>query len=126
MLILYIVNHIQLTMTYVNQKETKQSKTIGTKLTPREYEEISGLVDAGIYLSASDFVRESIRDKLKSIRVIKIRDVDYETAKKEVLGYYRSYDEAYISEVSADLELDLELVNQITEELEHEGRLKGI
>lgn len=70
-------------MTYVNQKETKQSKTIGTKLTPREYREISGLIDAGIYLSASDFVREAIRDKLKSIRVIKIRDVDYETAKKK-------------------------------------------
>lgn len=122
MLILYIVNHMQPTMTYLNQKETKQSKTVGTKLTPREYEEISGLVDAGIYLSASDFVRESIRDKLKNIRVIKIRSIDYETAKKEVLGYYRSYDEAYISEVSADLEL----VNQITEELRKEGRLKGI
>lgn len=121
-----MVNHIQQSMTYVNQKNRKQSKTIGTKLTPREYEEISDLVDAGIYLSASDFVRESIRDKLKSIRIIKIRDIDYETAKKEVLGYYRSYDEAYISDVSADLELDLELVNQITEELEYEGRLKGI
>ncbi len=113
-------------MTYVDQKQMKQSKTVGTKLTPREYEEISSLINAGMFLSASDFVREAIRDKLKAVKIIKIRDVDYESAKKEVLGYYRSYDEAYISEVSEDLELDLELVCQITEELEKEGRLKGI
>ena len=46
--------------------------------------------------------------------------------KKEVLGYYRSYEEAYISEVAEDLEMDLELVFQITDELEKEGRLKGV
>ncbi|MBM4242098.1 MAG: hypothetical protein FJ150_10655 [Euryarchaeota archaeon] len=113
-------------MTYPDHKEIKQSKTVGTKLTQREYEEISNLIEAGIFLSASDFVREAIRDKLKATKIIKIRDIDYETAKKEVLGYYRSYDEAYISEVSKDLQLDLELVCQITEELEKEGRLKGI
>jgi len=113
-------------MSRAEREQVKQSKTVGTKLAPREYEEISSLIDAGIFLSASDFVREAIRYKLKSVKVIKIRDIDYESAKKEVLGYYRSYDEAYLSEVSEDLELDLELVIQITEELEREGRLKGI
>ena len=111
-------------MTYATK--TKQTKTVGTKLTKREYEEISDLIDAGIYLSSSDFIREAIRDKLRATKVIKLRDIDYETAKKEVLGYYRSYNEAFISEVSENLELDLELVSQITEELEKEGRLKGI
>ena len=110
----------------VRHEEIKRAKTVGTKLTPREYEEISNLIEAGIYLSVSDFIRESVRDKLMATKVIKLRDVEYETAKKEVLGYYRSYDEAYISEVAEDLELDLELVIRITEELEKEGRLKGI
>lgn len=117
-------------MAYVNKKvktnKIKSSKTVGTKLTEMEYKEISNLVDAGIFLSASDFVREAIRDKLKATKIIKVRDIDYDVAKKEVLGYYRSYDEAYISEVSEDLELDIELVIQITEELEREGRLKGV
>lgn len=112
-------------MTYVS-KQVKPSKAVGTKLTQNEHKEISNLIDAGIFLSTSDFVREAIRDKLKAIKVIKLRDIDYETAKKEVLGYYRNYDEAYISEVSEDLELDLEVVIQITEELEKEGRLKGV
>ena len=111
-------------MTYATK--TKQTKTVGTKLTKMEYKEISDLIDAGIYLNSSDFIREAIRDKLKATKVIKLRDVDYETAKKEVLGYYRSYNEAFISEVSENLELDLELVSHITDELEKEGRLKGI
>jgi Arc/MetJ-type ribon-helix-helix transcriptional regulator len=113
-------------MSIVNHKEIKQAKTVGTKLTPREYEEVANLINNGLYLSFSDFLRESIRDKLKATKVIKLRNINYENAKKEILGYYRNYDEAYLSEVSENLELDLELVIQITEELEQEGRLKGV
>ena len=113
-------------MTFVDNKEIKQAKTVGTKLTPREYEEVANLINNGLYLSISDFLRESIRDKLKATKVIKLRNINYENAKKEILGYYRNYDEAYLSEVSENLELDLELVIQITEELEQEGRLKGV
>jgi Arc/MetJ-type ribon-helix-helix transcriptional regulator len=112
-------------MAFVKQ-DAKHAKTVGTKLTRREYEEISNMIEAGVFLSVSDFIRESVRDKLKATKVIKIREIEYEDAKKEILGYYRSYDEAYISKVAEDLELDLELVLQITEELEKEGRLKGI
>jgi len=113
-------------MAIVNHKEIKQAKTVGTKLTPREYEEVVNLIDNGLYLSVSDFLRESVRDKLKATKVIKLRDINYDDVKKEILGYYRNYDEAYLSEVSENLELDLELVIQITEELEQEGRLKGV
>jgi len=122
-----MVNHIYLDMTFASHKELKPtSKTVGTKLTSREYEEVANLIDNGLFLSVSDFIRESIRDKLKATKVIRLRDINYDSAKKEVLGYYRSYDEAYLSEVSENLELDLELVIQITEELEKEGRLKGV
>jgi len=43
---------------------------VGTKLTPREYEEISNMIEAGIFLSMSDFIRESVRDKIKATKVI--------------------------------------------------------
>jgi hypothetical protein len=110
-------------MTSVSTIEEKKPKTVGTKLTPHENEEIQNLIDAGIYLSFSDFIREAIRDKLKAIKVIKIREVDYDTAKKEILGYYKNYSEAYDYEVADDLELDYKFVCQILEELEKEGRL---
>ena len=52
-----------------------------------------------------------------------MRDVGYEEAKNEVLGYYRSYKEAYPHEVAENLELDYDLVWEITEELKEEKRL---
>lgn len=102
------------------------SKNIGIKVTPLEYKQITELVDAGVYLNISDFIRDAIRDKLESLKVIKIRDVDYETAKKEVIGYFKRYKEAYPHEVANDLELDLDLVVKITKELIDEGKMEVI
>lgn len=114
-----------MTTTTIKEKDP-QPKAVGTKITPRENEEIENLIKAGIYLSFSDFIREAVRDKLKAIKVIKIRDLDYDKAKQEVLGYYKKYSEAYDFEVADDLELDYELVCKITDELEAEGRLSVI
>jgi Arc/MetJ-type ribon-helix-helix transcriptional regulator len=107
-------------------KEKSISKSIATKLPQIELEEINRLVDAGVFLSGSDFVREAIRDKLRSIKIIKIRDLDYDTAKKEVLGYYREYNKAFMSDVADDLELDLELVVNINDKKKKEGRIKPV
>ena len=75
-------------------------------------------------MHTSDFVRDAIRDKLAAIKTIKYRDVDYETAKKEVMGYFRERGEAYPSEIEEDLELDYRLICQIVDELKREGRLE--
>ena len=60
---------------------------------------------------------------IAAIKAIRYRDLDYDTAKK-VMGYFQERGEAYPSEVEEDLELDYELVCQITEELKREGRLE--
>lgn len=78
-------------------------------------EEIQKLIDAGIYLSFSDFLRSAIRDKLEEIEGIKVKDVDRREAKKEILGYYKRYKEAYPSDVANYLELDYDLVFDLTE-----------
>jgi hypothetical protein len=56
---------------------------------------------------------------------IEYRDVDYETAKKEVAGYFRMKGEAYASDASQDLELDYELVCKIMDDLEKEGQMEA-
>jgi Arc/MetJ-type ribon-helix-helix transcriptional regulator len=99
---------------------------IGSKITRSELAQIQDLIDAGVYLNASDFVRDAIRDKLAAIKVIKCRDVDYETAKKEITGYFQRNHEAYPDEISQDRELDFDLVRQITSELKKEGRLEAV
>jgi len=106
------------------QKQVLRSKTVGTKLSPLEYEKIEEVVKAGAFLGVSDFVREAVRDKLEELEVVKVKDVDYKTAKKEVLGYFKKYREAYSDEAANDLGLDLELVVNITRELRKEKRLE--
>lgn len=101
-----------------------EGHVIGSKVSAVELEQIKKLVDSGVYLNTSDFVRDAIRDKLAAIKTIKYRDVDYETAKKEVMGYFQERGEAYPSEIEEDLELDYSLIRQIVDELKREGRLK--
>jgi len=100
------------------------SISIGAKIASAEARQIRELIEAGVYLNESDFVRDAIRHRLSEIRVIKCRDVDYETAKKEILGYYKSRGEAYPDEVAGDLELDFDIVMKATDELRKEGRLE--
>ena len=97
---------------------------MGSKVSSVVLEQIKQLVAAGVYLNTSNFVRDAIRDKLSAIKTIKYLDLDYDTAKKEVMGYFLERGEAYPSEVEEDLELDYELVCQIVEELKREGRLE--
>jgi hypothetical protein len=48
--------------------------------------------------------------RLLQIKVIKCRDIDYETAKKAILGYFKRKGEAWPDEAATDLELDYDLV----------------
>ena len=57
------------------------------------------------------------------LEIIKLRDVDYKTAKKELLGYYEKFSEAFPDEAANDLGLDLETVHKIVGELIKEKRL---
>jgi Arc/MetJ-type ribon-helix-helix transcriptional regulator len=100
-----------------------EGRVIGSKVSAVELEEIKKLVASGAYLNTSDFLRDAIRDKLAAIKTIKYRDVDYETAKKEVMGYFQDRGEAYPSDIEEDLELDYDLIRQIIDELKREGRL---
>ncbi|MCJ7443791.1 MAG: ribbon-helix-helix domain-containing protein [Methanotrichaceae archaeon] len=108
-----------------SNKEPVQSTSvsIGAKIAPAEARQIRELIEAGVYLNESDFVRDAIRHRLSEIKVVRCRDVDYETAKKEILGYYKSREEAYPDEVAGDLVLDFDRVMKATEELRNEGRL---
>lgn len=61
-----------------------------------------------------------------AIKVIERRDVDYETAKKEVAEYFQMKGEAYASDASTDLQLDYELVCKIMDDLELKGKMKPV
>jgi len=72
------------------------------------------------------FILDAVREKLAAIKVIEYRDVDYETAKVEVAGYFQMKGEAYASDASTDLQLDYELVCKIMDDLEKDGKMEPV
>jgi Arc/MetJ-type ribon-helix-helix transcriptional regulator len=118
-----MVHHSKHMSVMNNEASPSASVSIGAKMAPVEARQIRELIDVGVYINESDFVRDAIRRRLSEIKVIKCRDVDCETAKKEILGYYKSRGESYPDEAALDLELDFDLVMKATMELRKEGRL---
>ncbi|MCR4369437.1 MAG: ribbon-helix-helix domain-containing protein [archaeon] len=107
-------------------KQDFKAKSVGVKLAPIEYRKIRRMVKEGAFLNVSDFIREAIREKLEGTEVIYLRDVDYETAKKEILEYYQHHKEAYYDEIANDLRLDLEMTVKIVNELVREKKVEVV
>lgn len=109
----------------IETTEQNKNKSVATKLTQIEQDEINRLVEAGFFLNNSDFIRQAIRDKIQEYKIINIRDIPRDQAKQEIQEYFKKHATAYVSEVAEDLELDLELVFDITDELEKENKVEA-
>ncbi|HIG97778.1 MAG TPA: hypothetical protein HA230_05555 [Candidatus Aenigmarchaeota archaeon] len=106
------------------QKQKEISELVSARLSPKELEEIEKLVEEGFYMNTADFVRMSVREKLESIKVISVRDVSKEKAKKEVIEYLRNNKRTYPSDIADALQLDFDIILDIIKELAKEGRIK--
>ena len=63
------------------------TQMLGVRLAGREEEEIKKLVEAGLYVSVSEFIRDSVRKNLASLKAIQIRNVSKSVARKEIINY---------------------------------------
>ncbi len=106
------------------QKQKEISELVSARLSPKDLEGIEKLVEEGFYMNTADFVRTSVREKLESIKVINVRDVSMEKAKKEVIEYLRNNKKSYPSDIADALQLDFDIVLDIIKELAKEGRIK--
>ena len=106
------------------QKQKEISELVSARLSPKELEEREKLVEEGCYMNTADFVRMSVREKLESIKVISVRDVSKEKAKKEVIEYLRNNKRTYPSDIADALQLDFDIILDIIKELAKEGRIK--
>ncbi len=98
-----------------------KSKSVGTKIPLMEYNMINNLIKKGLYLNSSDFVRESIRDKLKVVNEIDLRDIPRKQKKEEIIEYCEKNKTVLLSDIANDLSLDIFEVNEILDELIEEG-----
>lgn len=102
------------------------SPLISTRLSQKELERVQSLVDSGLYMNMSDFVREAVREKLESIKIIEMREIDLKIARKDILNYLEKNKgvEIYPDEIMEDLGIDIEVVFKVLEELRKEGRIE--
>ena len=113
-------------MTEINKNNKDIGKTIATKVPINIHNQLLDLIHNGAYLSISDFLREAIREQLKTYKVANLREISYLDAKREVISYFIKYNDCYLDEIAIDLELDFELVFNIVNELILEGRVVEI
>lgn len=113
-------------MTEISKNNKEIGKTIATKVPINIHNQLINLIENGDYLSISDFLREAIREQLKTYKVANFREINYFEAKKEVISYFIKYNDCFMDEIAIDLELDFELVLNILNDLVLEGRIVKI
>ena len=113
-------------MSEISKNNKEIGKTIATKVPINIHNQLINLIENGDYLSISDFLREAIREQLKTYKVANFREVNYFDAKKEILSYFIKYDDCFLDEIAIDLELDFELVYNILNDLIQEGKIVKI
>ena len=113
-------------MSEISKNNKEIGKTIATKVPINIHNQLMNLIENGDYLSISDFLREAIREQLKTYKVANFREINYFDAKKEVVSYFIKYEDCFLDEIAIDLELDFELVLNIIYDLIQEGRIAKI
>lgn len=113
-------------MMETNKNNKDIGKTIATKVPINIHNQLINLIENGDYLSISDFLREAIREQLKTYKVANFREINYFDAKKQVLSYFIKYNDCFLDEIAIDLELDFDLAYNIINDLVQEGRIVKI
>jgi len=108
------------------QKVTR-GKVVPVRVSEEELKKIDGLLFKAGSRSRSEFVRDAVRyylDNVAETRVIELRDLSKDQAKKEILEYLLKRKEAETFDIANDLRLDLNLTVRSLKELWGEGRIK--
>jgi len=105
------------------QKE--KGTQIAVRLTPVEYDRIMGMIDAGMYRSSADFARETIRDKIRTLEVVSVKDASVQEARKMILAYLkRNPGSHFASEIADELGIDYGLAIKTVNQLLESGKIR--
>ncbi len=106
----------------INDPEGLQA---AVRLSKSDYTKIQHLVDAGLYRSFADFLREAVRDKLGSMEVVSVKDVTAKEAEHMIEDYLKAHPgPSFASEIADALGLDFDITFKIINKLLEEGRIK--
>jgi metal-responsive CopG/Arc/MetJ family transcriptional regulator len=108
------------------QRSTKRS-VIPVRFSEEELAKMNSAMERTHLRSRSELIREAVRYFLNDVadmKVIELRAVSKERAKKEILEYIRRNREAETFDIANDLRLDLDLAVRALKELCEEGRIE--
>ena len=109
-----------------NQKlQERETFQVAVRVSKAEYAKIQQLVQAGLYRSSADFLREAVRDKLESMEIISVRDVDSHKAEKMIEDYLIKHPgPSFASEIADALGLEYGVTFKTIHKLLEEGRVR--
>lgn len=95
------------------------------RLSKADYAKVKQLVEAGLYRSFADFLREAVRDKLGSMEIVGVKKVEAQVAKRMIEGYLKEHSGPnFASEIADALGLEFGATFKTIHELLEEGRIK--
>ena len=106
----------------VLERETLQ---LAVRLSKADYAMVQKLVKAGLYRSSADFLREAVRDKLESLEVVSVRDLDSRKAERMIEDYLVKHPgPSFASEIADTLGLDYGVTFKTIHKLLEEGSIR--
>ncbi len=101
-------------MQRVSTRKRKVS-VISAKFTKEDIDSLENIM-AKLEVNQSEALREAVKyyaDQIADVEVVKLRDLTFEQAKKEVSTYLKQKEKATNAQIADDLRLDIVLVNKV-------------
>ena len=95
------------------------------RLSKSDYAKVQQLVEAGLYRSFADFLREAVRDKLGCMEVVSVKEAEPCEAERMIEEYLKTHPGAnFASEIADALGLEFDITFKTINKLLEEGRIK--
>lgn len=108
------------------QKTKPKTNVVPIRFSKREIEKIDKMLEKSGSRTRSEFIREAVHhyiDTVAEMKVISIREIGKEQAKKEILEYLTKKDQADTFDIANDLKLDINVTVKSLRELWEEGKV---
>jgi len=103
------------------------SKVIPIRFDEDDLRKVDSLLSKTGSRSRSEFIRDAVQyylNNVAGVKVIQLRNMSRDKAKKEILEYIKKRKEAETFDLANDLRLDLNLTMKALRELWEEGRIR--
>jgi Arc/MetJ-type ribon-helix-helix transcriptional regulator len=104
----------------LTEKRTFQA---AVRLSKEDYSKIKQLVEAGLYKNFAEFLRDAARDKLETMGILSVQEVDDAAAERMIEDYLSAHPgPRYVSEIADALGLEYSVAFRVVHKLLEEGR----